>query len=816
MTMHLHVLKGCSPAPLANYLKALGILRLVGEQADKQVRGWWDGQAFCLLTSLSKVELEVFFLEKYAPTPLLSPWSKGCGFFKEEDPGLAPLESSQAKRFESFRQGIIAARCLTNDIEKTDAISRSIKARTKSTKPTAKKPNIAFQTEKQRQELKQSEPFITTIQDLERQCEKPNLASEKKISLESELKSIRDIVSPKDKINPAEAKSLKASPGYKRLLAVVARKYQALKEDDLIPNCRRTWRGPHAMWLASAVVLDEKGSPEYPSLLGTGGNDGRLDFSNNFMQQLGKLFNIPSPEGGPLEHTRELLENALWREATNHLSSSAIGQFQPGAAGGANSSTGADGDSLINAWDFVLMLEGSLFFTSRSTRLLDPSGFSRASAPFAVRPHAAGFATPGTEKAQRGEQWMPFWNQPATIPDVAALFGEARVQLKRQTANRPVEMARAISRLGVARGVDSFMRYGYLERNGQSNLAVPLGYINVRQHPRAYLLDDLEGWMERLQFQSREKNAPNRFIHAERQLADATFAALTHDFSPDRWQAILEAAATIESIQATGSAIKAGPIPPISPDWVAAANDGSPEVRLALALGSAAAEYTPNGNPIDPIRHHWLPLEKGARRFKTSDKRLFNDSRVVASNRELLSDMGAVVIRRLLEAAMKGKRRSQMVAAKGCSAKWIDLSHFLSGSINLNKVMNLARAFMAIKWNQWAPKHYLRSPFGAEIPEEAWLAVRLACLPWPLAPGKDIPADSRIVRLLIAGESSRAINGALIRLRSVGIRPPLQTGFTDTHSSRLWTAALAFPIDPSSALRAASTLDPRLKGLLHA
>ena len=34
MTMHLHVLKGCSPAPLANYLKALGILRLVGEQAD--------------------------------------------------------------------------------------------------------------------------------------------------------------------------------------------------------------------------------------------------------------------------------------------------------------------------------------------------------------------------------------------------------------------------------------------------------------------------------------------------------------------------------------------------------------------------------------------------------------------------------------------------------------------------------------------------------------------------------------------------------------------------------------------------------------
>ena len=110
------------------------------------------------------------------------------------------------------------------------------------------------------------------------------------------------------------------------------------------------------------------------------------------------------------------------------------------------------------------MMEGSLLFTSRATRRLDPNAFSRASAPFAVRPHAAGFATPGSEKAQRGEQWMPLWKRPATLADVVALFGEARVQLNRQTANRPVDVARAISRLGVARGIEAFTRYGYLER----------------------------------------------------------------------------------------------------------------------------------------------------------------------------------------------------------------------------------------------------------------------------------------------------------------------------------------------------------------
>jgi CRISPR-associated protein Csx17 len=816
MTIHLHILKGCSPAPLANYLKALGILRLVGEQTDKQARGWWDGQHFCLLTTLSQDELESFFLDKYSPTPLLSPWNKGCGFFKAGDPGLAPLETSHANRFEKFRQGIVAARCLTNAIGKIDAAIRAIKARTKATKPTQTTPNKSFQTEEQRQQLELSTPYLDTLQELESLCGKSNIVEETKIGFESEIKTIRELVCSAIKIGPAEATNLKNSPGYKRLLAVASRQYKTLKDDELIPNCRRSWRGPHAEWLSAAVVLDENGAPKWPSLLGTGGNDGNLDFTNNFMQQLGKLFNVSSSDGGPKKITKELLRNALWMDLTNNLSKSAIGQFQPGSSGGANSSTGADGESLVNAWDFVLMLEGSLFFTSRSTRRLAPNEFARASAPFAVRFHAAGFSTPGSEKTKRGEQWMPFWNQPATLADVAALFGEARVQLHRRTANRPVEMARAISQLGVARGVDSFMRYGYLERNGQSTLAVPLGIVNVRHHPRAHLIDDIAGWMDRLQFRSRDKNAPARLIQAERQLSDAVFSALTHDYSPERWQGILTAASSIESLQATGTAIEAGPIPPLGPEWVSAVNDGSPEVRLALALGSTAAGYAPDGRPIDPIRHHWLPLEKGARQFKTSDKRLFKDSRVVASNRGALTDLSAVVLRRLIEAGMKGKRRSQIIAAKGCSARLDDLAEFLEGSINLDKLMNLARAFMAIKWNKWSPNLYPNAPFKNVQPSEAWLAIRLGCLPWPLAPGKDIPADLRIARLLIADESSRSINLALTRLRSAGIRLPLQAGVTDSKSCRLWAAGLAFPLNRGSALRAAAILDPALKGLIHA
>ncbi|MFQ3593997.1 MAG: type I-U CRISPR-associated protein Csx17, partial [Gemmataceae bacterium] len=595
MTMHLHILKGCAPAPLANYLKALGVLRLVGEQADAQARGWWDGERFCLLSKLSKEELEAFFLEKYEPTPLLSPWNKGCGFFKANDPGLCPLEQSTAPRFQKFRDGIVAGRRLLDEISQADAAIRAIKARTKT--------NRSFQSEEQRQLLTSDPTYLATLQQLREQLKKPDIEHEERAKLNSDIQVIESLTQNASKPpTKPEAQTLKASGGYKRVLAAADRRFKVLKA-TLIPDCRRIWRGPHAEWLSAAVVLDEGGNPEWPSLLGTGGNDGNLDFTNNFMQQIGSLFDLNSDHGQPRDSAISLLSDALWSAPANHLESAAIGQYQPGSAGGANSSTGFDGGNLVNAWDFVLMMEGAVLFTSRATRRLDPNAFSKASAPFAVRPHAAGFATPGAEKAQRGEQWMPLWRQPATLSDFATMLGEARIQLDRQPANRPIDMARAISRLGVARGVEAFLRYGYLERNGQSTLAVPLGRVHVRHHPRAYLIDDLAAWMDRLQRRSRDKNAPSRLVHAERRLADAVFAALTHDHTPDRWQAILLAAAEIESLQATGTAIEAGPIPALRPDWVSAVAEDSAEFRLALALGSAAGSYYGH-KPSDPIRHH--------------------------------------------------------------------------------------------------------------------------------------------------------------------------------------------------------------------
>jgi CRISPR-associated protein Csx17 len=131
-------------------------------------------------------------------------------------------------------------------------------------------------------------------------------------------------------------------------------------------------------------------------------------------------------------------------------------------------------------------------------------------------------------------------------------------------------------------------------------------------------------------------------------------------------------------------------------------------------------------------------------------------------------------------------------------------------------VLDLARALMAVRWEAWAgaPRENVVSEAG--MPPEAWLALRLTCLPWPLPPDRKIPAEVSIVRRLLAGDSAGAVSIALARLRSAGIRAPLQAGVTDGQSARLWAAALVFPIDGGTAFRAAAVVNPKLKGFRDA
>lgn len=725
MTMHLHILKGCAPAPLANYLKALGILRLVGEQADIQARGWWDGESFRLLSKLSKEELEAFFLEKYEPTPLFNPWGARSGYYpgspeKTARAALTAIEESKIDRLTRFRSAI--------------SIVREVIA--------------------------------------EGGGEKPEKAD----------------------------------------------------EQHMLRRFQLRLRGPGLEWLSTVVaVLGDRYSK--PAIFGTGGNEGSGGYTAGYLGAI-----VETILG---EKWKAHIGSALWSDGSNR--DAWDGGFQPQGKEGSKKPKKEivagpfrqflpEGEG--SPWELLFAFEGALVIQSGVTRRSSTDQNQFLSSPYYFEPRGMGSGSSsemdeytlnkGRKNPGRGEQWFPLWGTPSTFAEIQLLFREGRCSSGRRAAKNPLDAARAICGLGATRGVTSFLRYGYLQRdNLATHFAVPLGRIQVRENSTARLVDDLSGWLDRLHRAARNKNAPSRLVHAERRLADAVFAALTHDHTPDRWQAILLAAAEIESFQAAGTGIEAGPIPALRPDWVSAVAEDSPEFRLALALGSAAASYI-ESKPSDPIRHHVLPLEPGARRFKTADKKLDNDPRVVVSGRDPLRDLAAIVERRLIEAAQKGQRRSRLVAAAGCGARFDDLTRLLSGAVDLDRLFGLARAFMAIKWDQWSREHFPQPPASTDTPVECWLAVRLCCLPWPLAGDKDIPADERIVRLLLSGDAVRAIEIARRRLRSVGIRPPMYAGVTDACSARLWTAALAFPIHRGTALRAAAILDPSMKGLLHA
>jgi CRISPR-associated protein Csx17 len=733
--MIVHRLDGCAPTPLAHYLKALGILRLVAEQLDPQARGWWEGEQFRLASEKDKEELIHFFLEAYAPTALVSPWNRGSGFFQEDDPALTSIAKSQAPRFERLRAGMHAARALLDEQVDADRAVRAIKGEAK------------------------------------------------------------------DKtISRAQREAIRASDRYKARLAAAERRFKRLKA-DLIPGLRRTWRGSHREWMDAAIVLTDEGTARYPSLLGTGGADGRLDFTNNFFQRLGELFDFGSETGAARPASRSMLEASLFGATERVLAAGlAIGQFSPGSAGGANMTTGPSSDSGLNPWDFVLMMEGTVMFTAAATRRLRSQAGVRAAAPFAVSAGAAGYASAGhTDESARGEQWMPLWVQPTGLDDIRHLFTAGRAQLGPRTANEPLDLARAITRLGTSRGIGSFQRYGYIERNGQSNLAVPLGRFVVpdRAEPTLACLDDLDVWLKRLRREARSDKAPARLVLAERRLAEALLAVAQRPAEPLRWQTALLRMAEIEALQIHGTAAKAGPIPRLRPPWVTVADDGSAEHRLAAAFALQCADARAR-TQRDGVRRHWIGLDG-------EDDR----SARVMQGRDGAEDAIALVSRRLLEAARAGQRRLPLEPGCGVAASLHDVARVVAGEVDLDRCLSLARALMALDTRactRTPPRTGVAPP--SDWPDDAWIAIRLALLPWPLPDGRAPGSDPAILRRLQSGDVTAAVALAARRLRMAGIRCPVSTVASSAALARRYAAALAFPVSPRAAATLAVRLDP--------
>ena len=100
-----------------NYLKALGVLRLVSEDeqhGDPEARAYWDRDVFWLVSRFDEALLQNFFLNSYSPSPIIAPWGARSGFFKPEkgDPekkartAIEKIGKQSHERFRTFNQTV--------------------------------------------------------------------------------------------------------------------------------------------------------------------------------------------------------------------------------------------------------------------------------------------------------------------------------------------------------------------------------------------------------------------------------------------------------------------------------------------------------------------------------------------------------------------------------------------------------------------------------------------------------------------------------------------------------------------------------------
>ena len=762
-------LDGCAPTPLASYLKALGVLRLIssdanhvdGQAADPKARGWWKDERFHIRTTLDRAALCRFFLDDYAPSPIIAPWNGGSGFYPNDNKdGFGPLAAETvAKRFRRFAEAIRIA---------SHAVNRHALA-------------------------------------------KP----------------------PKD---------------YAKL--------------ELVSTLRAEYPDRTLDWLDAAVSLSGSGLA-YPSLLGTGGNDGRLDFTNNFMRRLvsGRgatpgLFDASA--GTPTVDAVPTLARSLFDVPSRGLISATIGQFAPGAAGGPNGTTsGYSAGSLVNSWDFVLMLEGAVAFASAATRRHQGTSKAQASFPFSVRVVGAGWGGVDVidESDARSEFWAPLWPRPTTYREIGALLAEGRAVLRGHTARDGLEFARATTTLGVSRGISAFERYVFLKRAGDAHRATPVGRFNASTRPCSDLIADLEvgNWLENARRHVGGATSPAHAKLGMRRLQNALFQMT--DAGQNR-------AGTHNALIALGGFVRwmvtnrnardalRRPPPVLSRAWIHVADDDSPEFRIAAALaGLGLVERREGGEvsvatgPTDDaagaqrspraprMAAHLAPIDEDRSSIDRQPRWSENatNPNIVWGAGSLVTNMIAVLERRLVDATTRGLPDKPFSGA--AHARLDDVAAFLSGDFDDSRCAALLAGLIWVR-----PTHFRTDTNARPSPVVfAYAALKPIFTPDEtlrrigfLAGSARLPVPPELVPQLRAGGNRRdgrasdaVVRIALARARGSGIPSPFDSARSGgrpgtaersrygagTPSNRL-AAALLIPIADQSLKFLASRAYP--------
>lgn len=534
--------------------------------------------------------------------------------------------------------------------------------------------------------------------------------------------------------NPSAVKALSwvaASTGprlaaYREAVAAGRRAYAAAEaggwsKRQVIESCRN-WLPDEALaWLDASVVLTND-DEVFPPLLGTGGNDGRFDFTTAYMARLADVWS-DSPAAS--SRSREWLGASLFDAEPTPLLQEAVGQFDPGAAGGVSaSSTGSAAEGLVNPWDWLLCLEGALAFAGASARRLGATTRGRAAIPFTLGPAAVGYVTGSREEATRGELWTPLWSGWASAREVTRLLGEGRVEWRGAQAANGLDAARALADLGVDRGVSSFVRHALVSRNGLATLAVPVGRLKVHRRSEVPLTGQLDGWLGAVR---RDGNAPAAVRTAMHRLETALFSVAVHG-GRRRLQDVLGRAAELDTAVGRSREFRSRTrVDPLLRDldgWFVQLDDGSAEFRLAagfaslwdrVAEGQDWADRRTLGRLLRPLQY-----DDRARRLGWSK----GSEEVAGFGRlPLLSVLADAHVRRgviSLDRESKDEENQpvgvQPAYDDGVPVPLGDVAALLRGDVDLVRLEELLAGLLRLDWAAGGGRPATVTPVGASLP----------------------------------------------------------------------------------------------------
>jgi CRISPR-associated protein Csx17 len=533
--------------------------------------------------------------------------------------------------------------------------------------------------------------------------------------------------------------------GYRKTIAF-CRELQEVKSpktDDedkrrttILRECRNWLSDATVEWLDAAVGLSADGSRAFAPILGTGGNEGRLDYTNNFMGRVSSL--LLTEEGG--NTANELLRNALFNEATNALRNYAAGQFDPGRAGGANQGQGVSGDAATNPWDFVLTMEGAVVWASGIYRRQGVGYRPLLCSPFTVNATRVGYASAADGDDARAEIWTPLWKRAVGYGELRTLLREGRATVQGRPAKNALEFAEAACSLGIDRGIDEFVRYSLLKRRGDSYVALPVGAFKTGYKSESDRARELIGCLENLRGSDEVKNASELM----RPVEAAIYQLLLHGGAGRSVRMRAVVAAFGRLLREFGLR-KQLPFSDLSAsEWLSDCGpQGCIELRLAAALGSVF------DREAGSIREN---LSRENRRFAWQGGSL--ESRLIS----------------VLTVRMRGDSHAVNPLGGRYSVHAGDVTRFIEGEIDYALLEDLLFAFASFRWDDFKPP----KPEREAEPLPVYCLLKHLFLPSALerdGEEKAVKGDPRVIEHLQAGRVEEAATFTSDRLRALRFRP---------------------------------------------